>query len=389
MPADVHPELAERRADYPVLAKTTYFASHTLGAMHRDTPRRLAEFADLWATQGVTAWDVWQPEMTRVADLVGAIVGAPPGTTVMRQNVADLLGAVVSCFDLSGRRNRIVYAHDVEWPGSHYLLTEQQRFGADVVTVPISDDGGVTVDEQRLVDAIDGRTALVYVSKVLFRTAAVVDVSPIVEKAHDAGAIVVVDAYQAAGTVPLDVTALDVDVCVGGSVKYLCGGPGAGWMYVAPRLVDLLRPAMVGWFGHARPFDFAFDEIEYAEGVARFAGGTPGVPSAYAAAPGYQAVLDIGVQRIRERSQSLTQHLVAAAVANGWTVHSSLDADKRGGHVAFDPGHAERVHDRLVARGVVLDYRPGVGLRASPHFYNTLEEVDAFVEAVGDVVASL
>jgi kynureninase len=388
VPADVHPELAERRSDYPVLATTTYLASHTLGAMHRDTPARLEEYGRLWATQGVTAWETWQPEMTRVADLVGAVVGAPAGSTVLRQNVADLLAAVVSCLDLSGRRNRIVYADDVEWPGSHYLLQEQHRLGADVVTVPISDDGGITVDEERLVEAIDDRTALVYVSKVLFRTASVIDVAPIIEAAHAAGALVVVDAYQAAGTVPIDVTALDVDICLGGSVKYLCGGPGAGWMYVAPRLVDLLRPATVGWFGHARPFDFAFSEIEYAEGVARFAGGTPGVPSAYAAAPGYQAILDVGVHRIRERSQSLTQRLVAAAVAHGWTLNSTLDAERRGGHVAFDPGDAQRVHDRLIARGVVLDFRPGVGLRASPHFYNTADEVDAFVEAVADAVAA-
>jgi kynureninase len=255
--------------------------------------------------------------------------------------------------------------------------------------VPISEDGGITVDESRLAGAIDGRTALVYVSAVLFRTSTVVDIAPIVEAAHAAGAIVVLDAYQGAGAVPLDMTALGVDACVGGSVKYLSGGPGAGWLYVAPSLVELLRPATVGWFGHVRPFDFSFDEVEYAPGVARFTGGTPNVPAAYAAAPGYEAILDIGVQRIRERSQALTQRLVAAAVAHGWTVNSSLDADRRGGHVAFDPGDAQRVHDRLLARGVIVDHRPGVGLRAAPHFYNTADEVDVLVDAVAEAVAAI
>ncbi len=389
MPADVHPELAERRSDYPILATTTYLASHTLGAMHRQTPERLARYAELWATQGITSWDTWMPELTRVADQIGAIIGAPAGTTVLRANVADALATLLSCFDFGGRRNRIVYADEVEWPGSHYLLTEYQRYGADVVTVPISDDGGVTVDEARLAETIDGRTALVYVSAVLFRTSTVLDLAPIVAKAHEAGAIVVLDAYQAAGAVPLDVVALGVDVCLGGSVKYLCGGPGAGWMYVAEDLVDTLRPSAVGWFGHARPFDFEFAEVRYSPGIGRFTGGTPNVAAAYAASPGYQAVLDIGVQRIRERSQSLTQRLVAAAVGHGWEVHSPLQAERRGGHVAFDPGNAQRIHDRLLERGVVVDVRPGVGLRAAPHFYSTVEEIDALVDHVAEIAAAL
>lgn len=387
MAADVHPELTKLRADYPVLAQTTYLANHTLGAMHRRTPERLAEFASLWGTQGVVAWETWAPEMVRAADLVGATVGAPAGTTVLRQNVADLLGALASCLDLSGRRNRIVYADEVEWPGSHYLWREQTRVGADVVTVPVSTDGGITLDEQRLVDAIDGRTALVYLSAVLFRTATITQVAPVIEKAHAAGAMVVLDAYQAAGALPIDVVALDVDACVGGSVKYLCGGPGAGWMYVAPRMVDLLRPSQIGWFGHARPFAFEFADVDYAEGITRFAGGTPGVPAAYAAAPGYEAVLAVGVDRIRERSVSLTQPLVEAALERGWQVNSPVDPARRGGHVAFDPGDARRVHDVLVGRGFVIDHRPGVGLRAAPHFFTTAEEIAALVDAVTEARA--
>lgn len=382
---DVHPELAERRADYPILARRTYLANHTLGAMHRQTPVRLAEYAQLWAEQGVLAWDSWAPEMHRVADLVGAVVGASAGTTVLRANVADLVGALASSLDLSGRRNRIVYADEVEWPGSHYLWREQARMGADVVTVPITTDGGITVDVRPLIDAIDGRTALVYLSAVLFRTATVMPIEPIVEKAHAAGALVVLDAYQAAGTLPLDVTALDVDACVGGSVKYLCGGPGAGWMYLAPRLGDLLRPAQVGWFGHARPFAFEFADIVYAPGVNRFAGGTPVVPAAYAAAPGYQAVLEVGVPRIRERSLSLTQPLVEAATDRGWRVNSPLEPARRGGHVSLDPGDSGRVHDQLLARGFVVDHRPGAGIRVSPHFFNTADEVAALVAAIDEL----
>jgi kynureninase len=380
--ADVHRELTARRADYPMLAGTTYLANHALGAMHRDVPQRLADYAELWATRGALAWDTWQPELHRVADLVGATVGAPAGTTVLRQSVADLVGAFASCLDLSGRRNRIVYADEVEWPGSHYLWREQARVGADVVSVPISNDGGITLDEQRLVDAIDGRTALVYVSAVLFRTSTIIDVAPIVAKAHAAGAFVVLDAYQAAGTLPLDVVALDVDACVGGSMKYLCGGPGAGWMYVAPRLSEVLRPSQVGWFGHAHPFEFAFADIDYAEGVQRFAGGTPGVPAAYAAGPGASALLEVGLAQVRERSVSLTQPLVEAALERGWQVNSPVDPARRGGHVSIDPGDSERVCDTLIAQGIAVDHLPGVGLRAGPHFFTEAAEVEAFLAAV-------
>ncbi len=368
----MHEDLLTRREDYPILGRKTYLINNSLGAMHRDTRTRLSEYADLWETEGVVAWATWQPEMLRVADLVGEILGAPPGTTVLRQNVADLMAAVGSCIDFSGRRNRVVYS-DLEWPGSHYLWKEHGRYGAQPLVVA-SDGDGVSLDPQRLVDAIDDRTALVAISHVLFRSSTLVDVRPVVARAHEVGALVLLDAYQSAGSVPIGVVDLDVDFCVGGSVKYLCGGPGAGWLYVKPEVAVELRPAQVGWWGHARPFGFEFEAVEYAPGVGRFAGGTPGVPAAYAAAPGYSAVLGAGVERIRERSLSLTQPVVEDALSRGFTVRSPLDPAHRGGHVTVDPGDSQRVHDELISRGFVVDHRPGVGIRVAPHFYNTAEE---------------
>lgn len=391
----MHEDLLARRADYPILARSTYLVSNSLGAMHRATPQRLAAYAEEWNTRGVLAWETWRPQMRRVADLVAAVIGAPAGSVVMRQNVADLLGAVASSLDFTGARNRVVYT-ELEWPGSHYFWLEQQRFGAEVVVVPVGDDrDGVAahLDVERLVDAIDERTLIVPISLVLFRTATLVDVRPVIEKAHAVGALVLLDAYQAVGTVPVDVTALDVDLCVGGSVKYLCGGPGNGWMYVAPRLAESLRPASVGWFGHARPFAFEFDAIDYAAGVERFAGGTPGVPAAYAAEPAYQAVVDIGVPRIRERSLSLTQPMLEDALARGFTVRSPHDPAHRAGHVTIDPGRvpgeSQRVHDELLARGFVVDHRPGVGIRVAPHFYNTRDECVAVLDEMERIVKEL
>ncbi|HVU74231.1 MAG TPA: aminotransferase class V-fold PLP-dependent enzyme [Mycobacteriales bacterium] len=374
----VHDELLARRVDYPVLAHKTYLANHTLGAMHRDTPARLSAYTERWAREGVLAWEEWAPEMVRVADLVGALVGAPPGTTVMRQNVADCLTDVATALPLD-RRPRVVLA-DLEWPGTRYLWSQ---YAPELEVVTVSDDG-VHADLTRLAAAVDDRTAAVFVSQVFFRTATLNDVAPVVEAAHRHGALVVLDAYQAAGAVPLDVVRAGVDVCVGGSVKFLCGGPGAGWMHVADHALDRLAPRTPSWWGHARPFGFE-PAWEPAAGVARFAGGTPGVPSAYAAEPGYRALHDIGMAIVRARSLSLTQPLVEAVREHGWTLRSPADPAQRGGSVTFDPGDGERVHDALVERGFVVDHRPGAGIRVGPHFFNTEDEVAALVAAVREI----
>jgi kynureninase len=373
----LHDELLSRRDDYPVLSRKTYLASHTLGAMHRGTRERLNAYADLWAEQGVVAWESWAPEVRRVGDVVGSLVGAPPGTTVMRQNVADLLGDVVSALDWRGTRNRVVTS-GLEWPGSLHTWSQISRLGGEAVVVPGTADG-VHLDLEAMLEAIDERTLVVECSHVLFRTSTLNDVRPLIDKAHSVGALAIVDGYQAAGTVPVDVVDLGVDVYLGGSVKYLSGGPGNGWMYVRPGLE--LEPVTTGWFGQAAPFDFD-PQNHYAPGVARFTGGTMGVPAHYAAAPAYEALAEIGIQRVRERSQSMTQPLLESALERGFTVRSPHDPAQRGGHVTIDPGDSQRVHDHLHEAGFVVDHRPGVGIRVSPHFYNSLDEALACLDAM-------
>ncbi len=383
MPLDsAHTDLLARRATHvDGLAGRTYLGNHTLGAPHADSALGLARYAREWAEEGITAWRRWVPEMRRVADLAGALIGAPAGTTVLRQSVHDGLADIAAALPLE-QRPRVVLA-DLEWPGTRYLW---QANGAELASVAVSDDG-THVDVGRLADAVDERTAAVFLSHVLFRTSTLVDPTPVVEAAHRVGALVVLDAYQSAGAVPVDVTALGVDVCVGGSVKFLCGGPGNGFLYVAPHAVAALRPRAVGWFGHARPF--AFDESwEPAPGAHRFTGGTPNVPAAYAAAPAFAELLDIGVDRVRERSLSLTQPLVEACLERGWAVRSPVEAEQRGGSVTVDPGDSLRVHDALLARGVVVDHRPGAGLRIGPHWFSTAEEVAHVVEEIAALTAA-
>jgi kynureninase len=272
-----------------------------------------------------------------------------------------------------------------DWPGSHYFWTEHcRRYGGEVVVVPFEADG-VSIDAQRVADAVDDRTAVVSVSLVQFRTSAVLDLEPVRDAARNHGALLVVDAYQAAGILPVEMADRDIDICLGGSVKYLCGGPGNGWLSIRPDLAETLRPAAVGWISHERPFDFSFDAIDYAPGIGRFMGGTPNVPAAYAATPGYQAIVDVGVQRIRERSTALTQLIVDGALERGFTVVSPVDAARRGGHVTVDPGDAPRVHDELLARGYAVDYRPGSGIRVGPHFFSTEDECHAVLAEMATI----
>jgi kynureninase len=376
----VHDDLLARRIDYPILdRKSAYLINNSLGAMHRGTRERLTEFADLWDTDGVVAWSTWFPEMSRVADLVGTLIGAPAGSTILRQSVADALNAVVSCLDFTTARNRVVTTA-ADWPGTHYMWAEHcHRHGGELVVVPYEADG-VTIDPQRVADAIDDRTLVVSVSLVQFRTSALLDLPPVCEAAGRHGALLVLDAYQGVGALPVEVSARGVDVCVGGSVKFLCGGPGNGWLYIRPDLVDTLRPSAVGWISHERPFDFEWAEIAYAPGISRFAGGTPNVPAAYAASPGYQALVDIGVDRIRERSQSLTQLIVDGALERGLAVRSPLAAANRGGHVTIDIADAQRVHEVLIERGFLVDFRPGGGIRIGPHFFSTAQECTGVLE---------
>jgi len=228
----------------------------------------------------------------------------------------------------------------------------------------------------------------VVISHVLFRTAELVDVRPFVEKAHRYGALVVLDAYQSMGSVPFDVKDLDVDFLVGGSVKWLCGGPGAGYLYVHPNIIHRLEPRDAGWFSHARPFGFEPPPIEFAEGIARFTGGTPNMPACYQAREGYRIIREVGVPAVREKARRQTQILFDSARARGYTVNSPAEFERRGNHVTVDFPGAEDVKAELIRRGFIVDYRPGAGIRIAPHFYNSDDECRAILDEISAILAA-
>jgi len=369
--------LGSYRDRFPILEHTTYLINHSLGAMPVGAEEGLLRYAREWRERGVRAWaEGWWETSTAVGDLLGRIVGAAPGTMAMHQNVAVAQAIVLSCFEFEPPRNRIVYGEG-EFPSVRYLYQAQRRRGADVEIV---------ADDAAVLEAIDERTLLVPISHVLFKTGEIQDVEAIVRRAHEAGALVVLDAYQSAGSVPLDVTSLGVDVAVGGSVKWLCGGPGAGWLYVRPDLAERLEPSFTGWQAHARPFAFE-PEQDYAECAARFLTGTPNVPALYAATAGYELVEEVGVERIRERSLEQTALLVELLEAAGFEVLSPRDPDRRGGTVVVRTPEAEAVYRELGAREIICDFRPDAGVRLGPHFYNTEDEMRETVGELADIVA--
>jgi kynureninase len=367
--------LENYRSEFPILEHTTYLVSHSLGPMPRRAAERLAEFARLWEERGIRAWaESWWETPMRVGDQIGRIVGAAPGSTVMHQNVSIAEAIALSCFrPVDPARNRVVYERG-NFPSVRYLYEAQPDL--DVV---------VCDDDAEIVERIDERTLLVPISHVLFKDSRIQDVAPIVERAHEVGAHVILDCYQSAGIVPLDVTALDVDFAVGGSVKWLCGGPGNGWLYVRPDLAERLRPTYTGWQAHERPFAFE-EEMSYTSGAARFLTGTPNPAAHFAGTAGYDLVEEIGVARIRERSLALTQLLYYLADEGGFGVQSTREAERRGGAVILDVPEAAAVYAELEERAILCDFRPGAGIRVGPHFFTTDDELRFVVDQIADVI---
>jgi kynureninase len=374
-PSAASTDLTSYRDRFPILGHTTYLINHSLGAMPAAAEERVVEYTRTWKERGIRAWaEGWWEMPLTVGDQVGRIIGAPPGSTVMHQNVAVAEAVVVSCFrPVDPHRNRVVY-EDGNFPSVRYLYQAQPELEA--VVVP---------DDAAIVEAIDERTLLVPITHVLFKTAEIQDVEAIVRRAHEVGAYVVLDAYQSAGIVPLDVTALNVDFAVGGSVKWLCGGPGNGWLYVRPDLAAGLEPTFTGWQAHARPFGFE-PELEYAEGAARFLTGTPNVPALYAATAGYDLIEEIGVARIRESSIRQTQLLIDLLGDAGFEVGSPRDPARRGGTVTVRTPEFEAVHKELAERQILCDFRPDAGLRLGPHYYNTDDELRYAVAQIAEIV---
>jgi kynureninase len=372
------------RDEFPILSRSVYMISNSLGAMPRGVTASLAEYAETWATRGVRAWaERWWTMGTEVGDAVGRIIGAPPGSVSMHENVTTAHAVALSCLPVPGSRRRLVCSAG-DFPSTIYLLRAQAALGFELTIVPVEPD--CSVDVQRVVDAIDETTAIVAISHVLFRSSFILDPRPIVERAHAVGAQVVLDTYQSAGIIPVDVTALGVDFATGGCLKWLCGGPGNAFLYTRPDLLRVVRPRLTGWFAHAEPFAFDAGELDPHADARRMLNGTPSIPAWHAALPGLRILEEIGIDAVRTRSQALTRRLLDQVDEHGFRTVAARDPARLAGTVAIDVPDALLAARTLNSRDYVVDYRAGVGIRVSPHFYNTEAEVDQLIGELARIV---
>ena len=378
--------LLRYRDEFPALEHSVYLISHSLGAMPKRAATDLQRFTDLWVKEGINAWHTWLPEVERAAERVGKIIGAPPGSMTMLTNVSEAQARIASCLDYVGDRRKVVYS-TLNFPSVSYLWQAEARRGAEVVVVP-SDDN-ISVSTERMCEAIDERTLMVPISHVLFRSSAIKNVRAITERAHEVGALVLLDLYQSTGVVPFDVTDLDVDFACGGSVKWLCGGPGAGYLYVRADRMAQFSPRVTGWFGHQQPFAFTMPEQRYAENIWRFMAGTPAIAALYQARAGAELIGEIGVHNIRQKSLRQTARIMELCDGAGYRVNTPRPDTERGGTVVFDFSGADKVAEALCGQKYFCDHRPGAGIRVSPHFYSTDEEIERFMERVATVKQEL
>ena len=373
------------RAEFPILSTTTYLVSNSLGAMPRAVPDRLAEYAGQWATRGVRAWaQGWWSMPVSVGDEIAPLIGAGSGEVAMVPTVSMAQAQILSALDYGSGRDTIVMT-ELDFPSVRYVYDElATRLGARIVVVPSED--GVRVEEDRLLAAIDERTRLVSISHVLFRSAYVMDVARVAAHAHAVGALVSLDAYHSVGVIPVDVRTLGADFLTGGVLKWLCGGPGGSFLWASPEVSATVAPALTGWQAHRQPFAFE-PEMQHADGAWRWLGGTPVVPALFAATAGPQLLRDAGMNAVRAKSLRQTARLIELADARGFPIAAAREPERRGGTVALDVPHAREVAQALLARDIIVDFRPGAGIRLAPHFYTSDDELDAAVGAIDEILA--
>ncbi len=379
-------ELLAWRGEFPILATSTYLISNSLGAMPRGVYDRLREYADTWATLGVRAGGAgWWDLKGRVGDLIAPLIGAPPGCVLVHENASLANSILLSGLDFSDRRRDKVVICDQDFPSDVYTLRAMLPPHMTIHTVRSRD--GQTIETDELLDAIDEHTRLVSLSHVLFRSAYILPAAEIVAKAHRVGAEVLLNGYHSAGVIPVDVTGLAVDYYVGGTLKWLCGGPGGVFLYVRPDRLKTLKPRITGWFAHRQPFAFDLDGFDLRDDAYRLANGTPGIASLYAVQPGVEIIAQVGVEAIRRKSRRQTALIIELADRAGYAVHSPRDADRRAGTVTVRPDHAYEVSRELLARDIVIDYREGAGIRIAPHFYNSDDEITRTMQTMADILA--
>src|ERR687886_496898 len=385
MSASDSPTFDRRREEFPTLASGIHLLSHSLGPVPRAAREAMLAYTDAWERHtSEDAWATsWWELSEKVGDRIARLLGGAQGSVQMQPSASVALSAVASCFDFgAGGRDKVVTTA-LDFPSTAYVWEAQRRLGASVHVV--ASDDRIAVPLGRILEAIDETTCLVALSHTSYRSSYRVDARAIVERAHEVGALVLLDTYQSAGVLELKAEEWGADFLIGGTIKWLCGGPACGYLYVRPELQGELRPRLTGWVAHEEPFAFARG-MRYARSVRRFAQGTPNIPGLHSCLAGLRIIEEVGLERIAAESRRRTEWMVEFALEHGWRVNSPREAEERGGSVIIGVREAPRVVGRLAERKVFVDWRPGAGLRISPHFFNTDDEVREALEILDELI---
>ncbi len=390
---DLEKDLESIRKEFPILARCVYLISNSLGAVPRKAGQDLHRFYRMWAEEGVSAWEKeWWDKPRRVGNQVASLLGAGEDEVSMMPSATLCHWVALSTLFLhqNTRRNKVVVT-DHDFPSILYAVSKIAGFMNWRVEV-LSSGGRPGIDGEALLEKVDEETLFVATSHVYFKSGYVQDIGRIASRARETGALTLIDGYHAAGVIPVDVKALDVDFYVGGCLKWLCGGPGNAFLYVRPGLAEQLQPQLTGWFAHQEPFSFS-KEMVYSRNSYRFMSGTPPIPSLYAAQAGLEFIGKIGIQQIREKSLSLTGLVIENARANGFSLFTPENQRERGGAVSISIPHAYSLKQALQKRGVKVDFRKGDSrepdvIRVGPHFYTTSEEITILFETINAIYES-
>jgi kynureninase len=375
-----HPELERWRDEFPILSSHTYLNSCSLGALSRRSMGYLGEFQALWNSMGASAWyELWLGRLDELRGRVAELWNARPSEVALMPSVSGALSSIGSAIDFS-RRDRVVVA-ELDFPTQvHQWLVKP---GVEVVRVPSDDGIGIPAD--RWAEYVDERTALVVTGHVFYSSGYIQDVGRIAEIAHAAGALCIIDGYQAAGQIPVDPRALGVDAYLAGPLKWLLGGPGMAYLWVREERIAGLVPTIASWFGAKEQFEFRSDEFAFREDARRFELGTPALPTMYTALGGLEIILEVGMEAVRDRIAGLTTDLVEQLDEAGFRLRIAGEPSHRSGIVMVRLEGSVAAVRRLAERGFIADHR-GPHVRVSPHFYNTAEENTRFVAALREVV---
>jgi kynureninase len=370
------------RSEFPVVERKSYLISASLGPVSRRAKRYLQDYVDAWEIMGAPE-PVWFerifPKIGEVKRMYGRLIGADPAELAITTNVTMALSSILSCLDLGGERNRIVLT-ELDFPTDGHVALAHRRRGAEVVFLRSPD--GLTVPIEAFDEAIDERTALVILNRVLYRSSALLDVEEICRMAREAGAWTVIDDFHGAGIVPIDVHRVGCDFHTTGVLKWLCGGPGLTFLYARNDLIPSLEPAIAGWFGQREPFAFRTEELDFHPTARRFETGTHPAPIPFIAQGGLEIIAEVTPERIRERQGELTEYVMRRADQAGLPVRTPRDRRMRGGVVNVGVGEqAGKIAEALYERDVCVDSRAD-GIRVSPHFFNTESDVDRLFEVL-------